>query len=130
MESLTKENFWNDLHAKYPLAVDQFCKWIDEYKKRIGWNKLFNDCYIESNVRRAANGEICHIDYSAPKFHDIPFDMQRGIITRFFEEHIKGPGHEVYKRICIEGITEFFETQNKILARNKLPTPVENIINH
>lgn len=62
MENLNKENFWNELHAKYPTAVNHFCKWIDAYKEEVGWKKLFAD---------------------GVKFHDIPFDMQNGIIARF-----------------------------------------------
>jgi len=119
--SLTKENFWNEAHSKYPLAIDQFCKWIDEYKKKIDWNKLFNKMYHEENIRRAPNGEICNIDFSAPKFHDLPFDMQRGILTRYFEETIPNEDCDQRKRECIEGCEEFFEEQNKQLLKQLNP---------
>lgn len=41
MKSLTKENFWNELTEDHPSAMDAFCKWIDEYKKRINWSPAF-----------------------------------------------------------------------------------------
>jgi len=75
MENLNKENFWNDLHSKYPTAVNHFCEWIDKYKAEVGWNKLFNS---DSNWQDA-NGK----NAPAPKFHDLPFDMQNGIIAKF-----------------------------------------------
>lgn len=67
--SLTKENFWNELKEVCPEAVEHFCNWIDEYKKEIGWDKLF-----------------------APgiKFHDLPFEFQNGILARFDIEKYTG----------------------------------------
>lgn len=82
-KGLTKENFFNEMMEQYPNAMKLFCEWIDEYKKTINWNKLFNDSYSRTNVQRASNGEICHIDFSAPKFHEIPYDMQVGIWIGF-----------------------------------------------
>jgi hypothetical protein len=63
MENLGKENFWNPMHEKYPLAVDKFCKWIDEYKKHVNWKELFGE---------------------KVKFHDLPYELQMGIMNRFF----------------------------------------------
>ena len=71
---------------KYPKATKKFCDWIDEYKKAVNWNKLFNDSYSQSNIKRAPNGEICSIDFSAPKFHEIPYEMQVGIWITFAED--------------------------------------------
>lgn len=62
IQNLSKENFWNALMEKYPGAVDHFCKWIDDYKKEVGWNVLFGE---------------------AVKFHDLPFEMQNGILARY-----------------------------------------------
>lgn len=79
MQSLTKENFWDELMAQYPTAVGLFCDWIDQYKKEVNWNILFNSNsdYQDMNGKNAA----------APKFHDLPIDMQTGIVQRFFLEH-------------------------------------------
>jgi hypothetical protein len=97
-QTLTKENFFNEMGEKFPKSMKKFCSWIDEYKKEIGWNGLFNDHYHQSNIQRAGNGEISHIDYSAPKYHDLPYAMQYGIwiqycrleLSNYFEqpEHI------------------------------------------
>ena len=85
-KGLTKENFFNEMMEKFPNSMKVFCEWIDEYKESVNWNKLFNDSYSQTNIQRAPNGEVCHIDFSAPKFHDIPHDMQVGIWIRFAEE--------------------------------------------
>jgi hypothetical protein len=67
--NLNKENFWNPLKEKYPEAVEHFCNWIDEYKKEVGWEKIFG----------------AHV-----KFHDLPYDMQNGILARFDLEKFNG----------------------------------------
>lgn len=41
MDNLGKDNFWNEMKEKYPHSVDVFCKWIDGYKAKVGWVKLF-----------------------------------------------------------------------------------------
>lgn len=69
MDNLNKENFWNDLMKEYPGAVEHFCNWIDAYKKEVEWDKVFGP-----NV----------------KFHDIPLEMQNGIIARFELEKFNG----------------------------------------
>jgi hypothetical protein len=70
-ETLTKENFWNEVMATYPNATKLFCDWIDEYKKEIEWDYLF------------ANGII---NRKPIKFHDIPHAMQQGIWIEFVEQ--------------------------------------------
>ncbi len=65
MQNLTKENFFNDLQVKYPHAMHYFQDWIDQYKKENNWQELFG-------------WDL--------KFHHLPFDMQRGILTRYAEE--------------------------------------------
>lgn len=99
MEKLTKENFWNALYEKYS-EVQVFCDWIDEYKKRVGWNGQLFD-----NVLRAA-----------PKFHDLPIAMQWGIFQQFCaEQHPSGFGgiessfeHPKDMEKIPELITEYF----------------------
>lgn len=127
MENLSKENFWDELMKEYPEAVDHFCKWIDEYKKEVNWNKLFNDSYLQTNIKWATNGEICSIDFSAPKFHDLPFDMQNGIIARYELElfnNAAGHGKDAYDslaqayRLNIKKI--FIDLQSQINKRKKI----------
>lgn len=83
--TLTKENFWNGMMGQYPLATKMFCDWIDEYKKAVNWDFLFN-----GGVEKAHYSEIqCHWSSAgktaSPKFHDLPYDMQVGIWIRFAE---------------------------------------------
>jgi hypothetical protein len=79
--NLTKENFWNELTTKCPRAMEHFCAWIDEYKASHNWKKLFNEKVIEAPV----NG-FDPIYLKAPKFHDLPIEMQLGILMRYFNE--------------------------------------------
>lgn len=97
-QTLTKENFFNEMMEKYPKATGHFCKWIDEYKKAVSWNDLFR---------------------GPSKFHDIPYAMQYGIwieycgqeLSNFFEqpEHIST---FVDLREDIEGV--FKETEELV----------------
>jgi hypothetical protein len=66
---LTKENFWDELEELYPAAIEHFKKWIDRYKLEIGWNELFSP---------------------GVKFHNLPFDLQNGIIARYDLECFNG----------------------------------------
>lgn len=65
MESLTKENFWNELERKFPAAMKVFGEWIDEYKRKNDWNN-----------------KLSH----RIKFHDLPLAMQMGIFSEFVFE--------------------------------------------
>ena len=64
MTSLDK-NFFDEIKSSCPKAFDLFLKWIDEYKARVGWSDIF------------PNGV---------KFHDLPIEMQTGILERFDDE--------------------------------------------
>lgn len=69
MENLGKENFWDEIEKVCPMAVDVFKKWIDQYAKKVNWGILFSD---------------------GVKFYDIPYEMQMGIMNRFFIETYAG----------------------------------------
>ena len=73
--NLTKENFWNRMKEQYPLSMESFCKFIDEYKKTVGWNGLFNELEIASQSFKTF----------APKFHDVPYHFQLGVWIAFME---------------------------------------------
>jgi len=105
MQSLTKENFFNAVAEQCPDAMTHFCQWIDEYKKEVNWDQLF-----------------------APgiKFHDIPFEMQNGIIARFELELFNNTGGQ--GKLQYEGIANgykvqlsklFFELQHRINTRQE-----------
>lgn len=61
-ENLNYQNFWPEAKEQWPLAVESFCKWIDEYKQSVNWRMLFQE----------------HI-----KFHHIPLEMQLGVLIEF-----------------------------------------------
>ena len=85
VNNLTKENFWIALYEKFPGEVQSFCDWIDAYKKRVGWNILFNSDSEYQNARGK--------NAPAPKYHDLPLAMQWGIFQQFCaENHPSGFG--------------------------------------
>src|SRR5579871_6191685 len=89
MKGLTKDNFWNDLQHDFPEAMEIFSEWIDEYKTEIGWNELFRD-----NI----------------KFHDLPFDMQSGIISRFrLDTEIPDGEYLRMKHAFLQELVAFFQ---------------------
>lgn len=77
-ESLTKENFWDGMNEKYPMAMQKFCTWIDEYKKRVEWDMMFR----ERHGRDADD----NVKFEKPKYHDLPLAMQIGIFGQFSNE--------------------------------------------
>jgi hypothetical protein len=99
IENLTKENFFNELHDQYPEAVEHFCKWIDEYKREVNWDTLFG-------------GDLVR----APKFHEIPFEMQNGIIARF-ELELFNNGHGNGKEHYV-GIAKQYKGQVRELFKD------------
>lgn len=84
MENLNKQNYFTpEWKAKYPLASEHFCKWIDGYKKRVGWKKLFNGGVMYEFY---GGSETFTHKTEAPKFHDLPIEMQIGIIYQWSVE--------------------------------------------
>ncbi len=110
MQNLTKENFFNEMMALCPEAVEYFCRWIDEYKKEVNWDKLFpppRDPRIHG-----------------VKFHDLPFEMQNGIIARFELElfnnkggHGKGLTEEIQQAYRGQLRKIFYDLQKSMEAR-------------
>lgn len=100
--SLTKENFWNKMMEDFPKATKSFCKWIDEYKKNVGWNGLFNS----NSDYQDANGK----NAKAPKFHDLPYAMQHGIWIFFCQDQL----HQYFEQPEYEPSTDFEEEVKEV----------------
>ena len=64
-ENLNKQNFFDEMHLLYPKAVDKFTEWIDGYKSANNWDSIFQE---------------------GIEFHNIPYELQMGIMNRFFIE--------------------------------------------
>lgn len=79
MESLTKENFWNEMEQKYPRAMAHFQNWIDGYKRANKWNRLFNG---------HATGEGAIV----PKYHELPIAIQFGIFLEYICSYCESEG--------------------------------------
>jgi hypothetical protein len=88
MQSMTKEHFWNLLQAQFPEQMNDFTRWIDEFKRREHWEILFNTGH-ETNYGPGERGawpykSNYHKHY--PKFHDLPPAMQIGIFIQYTVE--------------------------------------------
>jgi hypothetical protein len=82
-ESLTKDNFWDELFLKCPKSKDIFNKWLDNWKREHKWKTMF----------------------FVTKFHQIPVEMQYGIILQFLME----------KSLCDLVIIPFVKGQKKAI---------------
>ena len=117
MEKLTKENFWNDLYDQYPGEMKKFCDWIDDYKKRVDWQKLF------FTPHATHKRDI--------KYHDLPIAMQIGIFLQYVAETENWGGIELPS---IQGmatfatiplyIQEFFQYESSINTHNAPVHPI------
>lgn len=81
-ENLNKENLFNELFSAFPATALKFHAWIDDYKEEVKWDSLFNSHL----VKRGFNDSGSPYRVQAPKFHELPFDMQKGILLRFLCE--------------------------------------------
>lgn len=70
MENLNKQNFWDEKMKSCPAIMKHFCKFVDEYKQKNDWKKMFN---------------------KKIKFHDIPVEMQTGIVIAFIMKITNSP---------------------------------------
>jgi hypothetical protein len=85
METLTKENFWNEMEQKYPKAMAHFQNWIDGYKQANDWKELFYE--------GDADGDHAYY-HDAPKYHELPIAMQFGI----FLEYVSSSANSIRKK--------------------------------
>ena len=112
MNNLNKENFFNEIEAKYPEAMNEFQQWINDYKFSVVWDCLFNHNPHFFQTKQHADISISS-NWPAPKFHDLPYEMQVGIIMRFISEKVGGaPGHmfkELYTTELIQAFRETFD---------------------
>lgn len=83
VENLNKENFFNEQMKLTPLAMADFCKFIDDYKEMVGWQHLFAD-YKDFKPESLEGGVIA---FKQRKFHDIPMELQYGVIIKFLRKH-------------------------------------------
>jgi hypothetical protein len=110
-------DFFNDIAKSYPDALIKFSDWFTKYKTEVGWDQLFNARFFRS-------GEV-HVP--APKFNDLPFEIQHGLLSRFDHEMFNtkdGNGHFQYlilaKTFRDETINLFADLQ-KTVDKDKNP---------
>lgn len=72
---LKKEKFWKEMFDKHPDEMTEFIEWVDSYKQRVEWDKIFNS---NSDYQNAQGKNAV-----APKLHELPTAMQIGIFIQF-----------------------------------------------
>ena len=88
MEKMTKANFWNVLEAEYPEQTADFRRWLSEYARREGIDRLFDAQHS------ADGGQIRQTVTLIPVgFHDLPNAMQIGIFIQYTVETGAHPFH-------------------------------------
>ncbi len=81
-ETLTKENFWDEMEQKYPKAMAHFKQWIDQYKRDNNWGYVFNPEFTIKTI--SERGNFSSLTHSwPPKYHELPIAMQFGIFTEY-----------------------------------------------
>lgn len=103
MNNLNKQNFFNEMGDRYPFAHHLFLLWIDEFKNKIGWKSIFNE---------------------QTKFHDLPFELQFGILCRLLggKTH-KENGEFKFDINEMRGeLTTFYVKTNAAIEAGKLDT--------
>lgn len=83
--NINNENFFNHCKEEYPKAVKYFCDWIDNLKFSLNYNDLFNEGATSTKML-GSTLTSCYTT-KAPKFHELPFELQEGIIMKFLYEN-------------------------------------------
>lgn len=84
--NLNYGNFWENNTLRFPLAIKSLHAFIDEYKAEIKWHDVFAGCLeilVADHTDNINTQPIYNRLPDPPKFHDIPLDMQTGIIIRW-----------------------------------------------
>jgi len=101
---MTKEDFWSPIETKSPDLFKKFKDWVDEYKERVIWGKLFHE---NTNI----------LAQPAPKVHELPDAMQIGIFIQFLTEmdHVAyKPEIDLTNMESIKlGIIDWFEVEGQ-----------------
>lgn len=117
MKSLPSD-FWEILKNDHPKTFDHFSKWIDQYKKENDWDALFYNGNID---KPGPFGQ--ELSYKRDiKFHDLPIDMQNGIIARY-ELFVTGKtdAYYVWMITLEQQLYDFFRENEKRLNENDNP---------
>lgn len=82
---LDKTN-WDIIEKESPNSFKKFMDYIDDFKASCNWNELFNQGKFSLSTEEIDEGfqKQKFIYAYCPKFHEIPFAMQKGIIENFF----------------------------------------------
>jgi hypothetical protein len=116
MENLNKSNFFDEIEKKYPEAFTSFSEWIDRYKKEVNWNSLFNGGIGIHDGGYPSSDWVSKTE--APKFHDIPKEMQIGILLKFASEN-NATQNDLAKAFDIKNMSILFESVFAIIEIDK-----------
>lgn len=71
---------WDVLTDRYPIAVEHFKKYIDDYKGKVIWDQIFDPNYSYNKKHNLPT------NLNSPKFHNLPIELQVGVVIMFISE--------------------------------------------
>lgn len=116
MDNLNKENFFNRMEELYPEAMADFKEWIDAYKLKVDWDDIFNGNQIANEDTGERFKEIDMV----PKFHDIPFEMQLGIIIAYASERVERKPNDTFTiDVFKEVLPDMFQLRQSMIIKEE-----------
>lgn len=88
-DTLTKENFWDEMEQKYPKAMEHFKEWLSTYKLEHDWDVLFKAGLCPHKLEDREPYFKGDNKYPAPKYHELPIAMQFGIFLEWLQQFPK-----------------------------------------
>lgn len=85
MENLNNLNTWDELRVQFPSATRILSIFIEQRRGALQWTRTFNPKYFSVHVSGHAETRITNDSH--PKFEDLPFDLQVGVLIAFLRDN-------------------------------------------
>lgn len=118
MENLN-QNFWDNISKEYPDASKVFTDWLDGYKKRNNWDRLFQSGFITCRRAYDGNGYDVTGETYTRELSEIPLAMQIGIMIEFYILY-DGKSRDILNEWKTEALLLFNSLQNSPESRDAL----------
>lgn len=101
---LTQENWLIEAEKNSPEGLKIFNTWLEEYKKTVGWDNLFGGGVVKS-----------------PSFKDLPFEIQNGIIGRFYYDTFNKESYFENMVPLVMGMFQALEEKQRFTENADIP---------
>lgn len=82
-ENLNKSNLFDDIASKFPFALNVFNDWYAKYKIAANLEKVLSPVFAQNFKPGTTGGPKNFIGRRHPKFYELPYEFQFGIMLRF-----------------------------------------------